>query len=440
MSNDTETDLHLDAAGVVALAMQGVDLVVTEGPDRGRALRVEDATCIVGSDEGADLRLTDTTISREHIRLSRRADGVLVRDPGSKNGTWLGGARITELLLTESTALRLGKTLLSLTLHAEPTALTVTESARFGDALGVAPATRHVFATLLRAAKADVSLLLEGESGVGKDVLARAVHEHSNRANGPFVAVDCGAIPAGLIESELFGHERGAFTGAEKAREGVFVQAHGGTLFLDEIGELPVDMQPKLLRALEQREVRPVGGRGTRSFDIRVVAATNRKLQEAVLNGTFRQDLYYRLAGLRVVVPALRDRPEDILPLAEAFYRRFAPVGQDLPRVLASMLQAYSWPGNVRELKNVVERYAVIGAADSKLLFDRPAGVASTNLSGMTFHEARAQAIDSFERIYLPQVLAKAGGIVTRAAELAGVTRPAFHRMLQRIRGREQDD
>jgi transcriptional regulator with PAS, ATPase and Fis domain len=309
---------------------------------------------------------------------------------------------------------------------------------------------RHLFALLERAARSDVTVLFEGESGVGKDVLSHALHAISARADKPFVPVDCGAIPANLIESELFGHVKGAFTGAMSARDGLVVEAHGGTLFLDEIGELPIDLQPKLLRVLEQREVRAVGATRARAVDVRIIAATNRRLLESVASGAFRRDLFYRLAVARIVVPPLRDRPEDIVPLARAFLR--ATTGDpsiEIPADLGALLGGYAWPGNVRELRNVIERYAHLGLRDPRGLFDAPEVEAHgaspiDDLALLPLHEARRRAIDQFEQMYVPRVLARAGGVVARAAELAGVARPSFYRMLERVRpergGIDDDD
>jgi transcriptional regulator with PAS, ATPase and Fis domain len=427
------------------LVVRAVQLEVTSGPNASAKARVDKPTFTIGTGDGVDMRLTDDTVSREHLRISLRPDGVHLRDEGSTNGTWIGNMRVSEVTLAAGVSLTLGSTTVSLQIESVPIALPVSQSARFGDALGESPPMRHLFAILERAAASDVTVLLEGESGVGKEVLAHAVHARSARAGGPFVAVDCGAIPPTLIESELFGHERGAFTGADRARVGAFEQANGGTLFLDEIGELPLDMQPKLLRVLETREVRPVGARGTRPLDVRIVAATNRNLAEASRTGSFRLDLFYRLAVVRAVVPPLRDRREDILPLARAFLRRTpASTTADVPPDLASMLAAYAWPGNVRELRNVMERYAVLGP-NPGALFDAavPAaggGGAHEDLSHLTYHEARRIAIDRFERSYLPAVLARAGNVVVRAAQLADVGRGSFHRMLQRIRSPRDDD
>jgi DNA-binding NtrC family response regulator len=306
-----------------------------------------------------------------------------------------------------------------------------------------------VFALLEKAARTDVTVLIEGESGVGKEVLAHGLHLESARAAEPFVAVDCTSIPAGLAESELFGHVRGAFTGATSDHQGFAEQANGGTLFLDELGELPLDIQAKLLRMLEAREVRPVGARGSRKIDIRVVAATNKRLAEAVQRGEFRKDLYYRLAVARVVVPPLRDRPEDIVPLATAFFRRTTgrPDAQ-LAADIVSMFVSYRWPGNVRELRNVVERHALLGLREEGGLFDElGAGGAAkespyegpgADVLDLDFHQARRLVLERFEHAYLTSALARAGGVVTKAAELAGVARPSFHRMLERL-GVERD-
>jgi len=422
-------------AGV--LRVRAVDLEVTAGSDTGRRARVDRTTFVIGTGPGADLRLTDPTVSREHLRLSLTPDGLHVRDDGSKNGTWLGGARIAEATLSADTVLALGTTRLGVHLESVCLELPLSASASFGKAFGVSAPMRHLFSLLERVSASDVTILLEGESGVGKELLARAIHQSSPRAGGPFVAVDCGAIPAGLVEAELFGHLRGAYTGATDDREGVFQQADGGTLFLDEIGELPLDLQPKLLRVLEQREVRPLGGRTVRPVDVRVVAATNRRLAEAAHKEEFRRDLFYRLSVARVTVPPLRDRTEDIVPLAQRFLcTALRDPAAALPEDLGAMLRAYTWPGNVRELRNAVERYAFLGARDAKALFDIPvaASVEADELASLPFHEARRRVLDRFEGEYLPRVLERAGGVVARAAELAEVARPSLYRMLERRR------
>jgi transcriptional regulator with PAS, ATPase and Fis domain len=326
------------------------------------------------------------------------------------------------------------------TLERHPVELPPGAHATFGGAIGASPAMRHLFATLEQAAQTDTTILLEGESGVGKEALARAVHACSPRAEGPFVVVDCGAIPQTLFESEVFGHLRGAFTGAREARRGLFDEADGGTLFLDEVGELPLELQPKLLRAIEHREVRPLGARGPHPVNARIVAATNRRLAEAAVKGEFRQDLYYRLAVVRVNVPPLRERHEDIVPLATAFLRtlRRDPTAT-VPAELRPLLVSHPWPGNVRELRNVVERFAVLGSeASAGLLGDEPphssSGGLPEELAQLPYHEARRIVLERFERDYLQRVLLRTEGVVTRAAEEAQVGRATLYRMLERLR------
>jgi transcriptional regulator with PAS, ATPase and Fis domain len=429
-------DTHLiDDDARPTLRVRAVHVAVLDGPSKGATARIDRPLFIIGSGEGADLRIHDDTVSREHLRVSLREGGVHLRDEGSTNGTYVGAMKVQDVLLGASSQITLGGTTLALHVDAETTELALSEHSGFGGAIGVSHVMRHLFATLERVAPTDTSVLIEGESGVGKEVLAQALHAHSARADGPFVALDCGAIPPNLIESELFGHERGAFTGADRARIGAFEQAHGGTLFLDELGELSPDLQPKLLRALEAREIRPVGGQRTRRVDVRVIAATNKNLSDGMQRGTFRADLFYRLAVVRVAVPPLRDRPEDVVPLATAFLRRIPGHERaELPADFAAMLTSYRWPGNVRELRNVVERYVVLGMNDASL-FEESLGCATGgDLSHLPYHEARRIALDHFDRAYFPAVLERAGHVISRAAQLAQVGRGSFHRMLNRMR------
>ena len=428
---------HTADARPTKLQVKSAKVVVAQGPDLGRNATIDSPTFVIGTGQAADMRLTDPAVSREHVRISLGPNGVRVRDDGSKNGTWLGGVRVSDVLLTSDTSLVVGaSTTIAITIDTESMELTLSPHDRFGDAIGGSAVMRNLFATLEKVAPTELSVLLEGESGTGKDVLTRAVHSKSARNGQPFVVVDCGAIPPTLIESELFGHERGAFTGADQARRGVFEEANGGTLFLDEIGELPVEMQPKLLRALEAREIRSVGGRATRPINVRVIAATSRRLAEAARTGEFRSDLFYRLAVCRVTVRPLRDRPEDVVPIARAMLRtlRNDPL-VEIPPDLASMLQAYSWPGNVRELRNVVERWAALGRLD-RTMFDpiQAQNGADDDLAMLPYHEARKIVLDRFEEKYLPRVLARANGVMARAAELAEVARPSFYRMMERVK------
>ena len=429
---------HTTDARQTAIQVRSAKLVITKGADSGRTATIDQPTFVIGTGQAADVRLNDPAVSREHVRVSLQPNGVRVRDDGSKNGTWLGGVRVRDVLLSTDTSLVVGGTTLAITIEADSLELPLSPSDKFGDAIGGSPVMRNLFAMLEKVAPTELTVLLEGESGTGKDVLSRALHAKSLRANEQMVVVDCGAIPPTLIESELFGHERGAFTGADHARKGVFEEANGGTLFLDEVGELPLDMQPKLLRALEAREVRPIGARAPKAINVRVIAATSRRLAEAARTGEFRSDLFYRLAVARVTVPPLRDRPEDVVPIARAMLRALRnDITIDLPPDLASMLEAYTWPGNVRELRNVVERWAALGRLD-RTMFDplEAQNTAEDDLATLPYHEARKIVLDRFEERYLPRVLARANGVVSRAAELAEVARPSFYRMLERIRPR----
>jgi transcriptional regulator with PAS, ATPase and Fis domain len=432
------------ASAVSDLHRQRVTNAVVEvisGPDVGKRVPIGQAA-VVGSGEGCDLRLRDDLVSRHHLELRADAHAVHVRDLGSRNGTFFSGARLKEVALTESAVFVLGSTSLRVTIETKPHELILHPHPTFGRAIGPSPAMRAVFALLAQAARTNVTVLLEGDSGTGKDVLAESIHVESPRREGPFVVLDCGAIPETLIESELFGHEKGAFTGAQSARDGAFIQADGGTLFLDEIGELPLDMQPKLLRALESRTVRRVGAsKPTPPLDVRVVAATNRKLADMAAQRTFREDLFFRLAVIHIRVPRLAERLEDVAPLAELFFRRATGVADaHLPPEIGRLLSAYDWPGNARELRNVVERFATFERADPALLF----GVRSTaaqateqslyaELATLPYREAKQRLVEAFHRGFLPLVLERAGGSVARAAELLEMPRTSLYRMLKEI-------
>lgn len=294
--------------------------------------------------------------------------------------------------------------------------------------------------TLDRVATSEVSVLLTGESGTGKELLARRLHEQSARTSQPFVALNCAAIPQGLIESELFGHLKGAFTGAVKDRRGKFEQADGGTLFLDEIGELPLDQQPKLLRALQLGEIEPVGGQ-TRSVDVRVVAATNLNMENEIQKGTFREDLYYRLAVIPLQVPSLHQRPEDI-PLLAGHFLRLAAAGRKLclSEAVISALQGYPWPGNVRELQNLMQRLAILCVGEVVELADLPAnirqnGIASTVKEGAPFILPTVGfSLDELEKSAILQALEYTGGNQTKAAELLHVPRHVLLYRLEKYR------
>ena len=448
MSHGFEDDLATKRAAPEPgrVRLTGAVVTVVAGPDVGLSAKIEAAGVVIGTGSGCDLRLSDKMVSRRHVELRAEADGVRTFDRSSRNGTYFGGARVHEVVLAKDARLALGETTLEVRVLSEPLDVLVSSRTRFGQALASSAGMRHVFELLERAARTDVTVLLEGESGTGKEVLAHALHEESPRREGPFVIVDCGAIPENLVESELFGHERGAFTGAVATRPGAFEQANGGTLFLDEIGELPLDAQPKLLRALESRSFRRVGGSQVVRVDVRVVAATNRRLREAVRKREFREDLFYRLAVVHVTVPRLADRVEDVLPLAESFLRRaIGDPTATIPPELAALLVSYPWPGNARELRNVVERFATFGRADARVLFgdaaseDAGAPLDLAALGGLPYHEAKERLMEAFHAAVLPRAIERAGGNVPRAAEQLGLPKASLYRMLQQLRGHDPE-
>jgi transcriptional regulator with GAF, ATPase, and Fis domain len=315
----------------------------------------------------------------------------------------------------------------------------------FGELIGASVEMRRLYAILERVAPTDATVLVRGETGTGKEVVARSVHAASSRAARPLVVVDCGAFADHLIESELFGHVRGAFTGAVASRRGLFEEADGGTIFLDEIGELPLALQAKLLRVLETREVRQLGANVPHKVDVRIVAATNRNLAQAVNDGTFREDLYYRLAVVEVVVPPLRARREDVLLLARHFHKVFAGSEVAFPMAMVPALTARSWPGNVRELRNFVERsvatrWASEVAPDAASAeSDVPPGLAALVALDLPLAEARDAWVKRFESIYVRALLKRSGGNVTRAAEAAGVNRRWLQRLMTQQRLRDAD-
>ncbi len=423
------------------LSILSVDVLVVGGPSRGQRCTVRNGWARIGSAPGNDVRIDDPTVSRQHCEIRVRADAVVLRDQSSTNGTYLGGARVREAEIPAGTLVRVGDSAFQIIVGDAPTFLELSSRTSFGELAGASTEMRRLYALLERVASTDTTVLVTGETGTGKDVVARSIHAASRRAAGPFVPIDCGAIPESLFESELFGHVRGAFSGAIADRRGVFEEANGGTLFLDEIGEMPIALQPKLLRALETRAVRPVGASVTRPVDVRIVAATNRSLARCVNDGTFREDLYYRLAVVEAPVPALRDRPDDVPVLATHFYRKLSRTDGTPPPEFLRGLAARSWPGNVRELRNFVERGMSLGLLDGAHASAASAAATATALDDaeiavpihLPLKDARQAWIESFEQVYVRRILEKTGGNVTRAAELAGVSRRFLQRLISRL-------
>jgi DNA-binding NtrC family response regulator len=414
-------------------------LMVVAGTDVGLRLPLGPMPVMIGTAQLAHLRLSDPTVSRVHCQLSPRPDGVRLTDAGSTNGTFVDGLRIRDAELTAGANIRVGATTLRLELGTDLVRVPLAEHHNFGKLVGGSLEMRRLYAILERVAPTETTVLIQGETGTGKELVARELHDHSARAKGPFVAVDCGAIAPNVIESELFGHVRGAFSGAVGDRRGLFEEANGGTICLDEIGELPLALQAKLLRVLENREVRRVGSNTARAVDVRLLASTNRPLARSVNEGAFREDLYYRLAVIELVLPPLRARREDVPPLAQHFYDRFSGKREALPPELLASLLTRSWPGNVRELRNFIERCVTLGGfhlAPRAASSAESGEFAQTTLGvdlGKPLKEARDDAVERFELLYLETALRRAGGNVTRAAELAGVSRRFLQRTIARL-------
>jgi DNA-binding NtrC family response regulator len=315
----------------------------------------------------------------------------------------------------------------------------VASNERAGRLLGESPAMKRVYDVIRRIAPTEATVLVTGESGTGKELVARAIHEHSARSDGPFIAINCAAVPATLLESELFGHAKGAFTDAKAARRGLFLEAQGGTLFLDEIGEMPLEMQVKLLRALQERTVRAVGGTGETPFDARVVAATNRDLEKEIAEKRFREDLYYRVNVCSVAVPPLREREGDVPLLARAFVERFAGKHQKAVKGIAvpalAKLVEYDWPGNVRELENGIERAVAMAQHDQLVPDDLPERVrshrAQIGSSLLPASEAELVSLEELERRYVDHVLKLVKGNKSKAARVLGFDRRTLYRRLE---------
>ena len=434
-------DVTSRIAPTTTMRVWSLDLVVVDGPARGATASAKRGVARVGSAPGNDLTIADPTVSRVHCEIAQRGDALVLRDRGSTNGTWVEGVRLRDGDVPPGAVVRVGSSAFRVDVGEDPAFVELGTGTSFGELVGASLEMRRLYAVLERVAPTDATVLVEGETGTGKDVLARSLHAASPRASGPFVAVDCGAIPENLVESELFGHVRGAFTGATSDRRGVFEEAHGGTLFLDEIGEMPVAMQPKLLRAIESRSVRPVGSSASRAVDVRIVAATNRPLARAVNEGTFREDLYYRLAVVALALPPLRSRRDDIPLLARHFHRALAgPGAPDLPQDFVVRLLGRSWPGNVRELRNFIERSVSLGLVEARpaRLSAPPSGAPLPSLDSMValrlpLKDARQAWVESFESVYVRDVLLRCGGNVTRAAEQAGVSRRFLQRLVARL-------
>lgn len=436
--------------GAIAGPAPGFAVVVVGGTDDGGRVELDASRAVpalVGSSPICDLRLSDRMVSRRHASLEATPRGLRIVDLGSRNGIVVGGLTVGEAFLRGGEIIVVGETTLHVTKLAPVEAAPLPRAHRFGRMVGTSAAMRRLYPLCERLAASTVPVLIEGETGTGKEVLAEALHESSSRAAGPFCVFDCASVSPNLLESALFGHERGSFTGASGERRGVFEEAHGGTLLLDEIGELDLSLQPKLLRVLERGEVQRVGGNAWTKVDVRVLAATRRDLDREVQAGRFRDDLFYRLAVGRIALPPLRDRHGDIPVLAAQFWRGLGADDKPLSPEVLARFEDYPWPGNVRELRNAVARFLAVGelvaagldANDGphpEALPSPPGDVIEAALDeALPFVRARDRVVAEFERRYVERILAKHGGNVARAAAASGLARRYF----QLIRARYRD-
>jgi DNA-binding NtrC family response regulator len=405
---------------------------VNKGVDEGKEMILQKPHVSIGTLQENDLVLTDPTVSRRHAIIEERTNGYVLRDLDSTNGTFLDGVRVREGYPAPGSIIRLGKTELLFSPLQERIENLKSNLDNFGELTGASVPMREVYGILDRISPTDVTVLLEGETGTGKELAARAIHSHSRRADNPFVVVDCGAIATNLIESELFGHEKGAFTDAVRTRQGAFELADHGTIFLDEIGELSLDLQPKLLRALDQREIKRVGADKPVTFNVRIISATNKDLEKEVKAGRFREDLYYRLSVVRVSMPPLRGRKDDIETIA---VHLLAGISSDIGKKITGLsleasaaLMAYPWPGNVRELKNVLGRAAAL--CDGKKIEAKDLFL-SQGRKTAALEDLGGKTLEEIEKAAIRATLRSVAGNKTEAAKVLGI---AYSTLYEKIK------
>jgi DNA-binding NtrC family response regulator len=431
-------------------------ITVIEGPDTGQSFTVDAAqpsSALIGQGPACQIHLSDREVSRRHASIEVVGRRLRIVDLGSTNGTFVDGLGVTDAWMMGDEVVRLGRTALRVEAAVSAEVPQVTAQVAFGKVVGASLEMRRLYRLCDRLANSDVPVIIEGETGTGKEVLAEALHEQGPRSQGPFVVFDCTTVPPNLLEAELFGHERGAYTGAVGTRKGVFEQAHGGTLLIDEIGDLDIMLQPKLLRAIERSEVRRLGGDRPIRVDVRLVAATRRDLDRAVQAGSFRDDLFHRLAVGRVELPPLRKRQGDVPLLVRHFCKQMGATRNQVPDDVLLRWQEYGWPGNVRELRNAVSRFLALGdpgRLQSMGLVDaaqparrsalEPASQSIVDTieevleQGLSLPVARQRVVEEFERRYIERVLAEHGGNVAKAATASGIARRYFQILKARKR------
>lgn len=419
-------------------------LTISNGENKGKEFVLSQPVIRVGTKKENEIVLKDETISREHFEIHQNKEGYLLKDSGSMNGTFINGMRVKEAFLTSGVQIRAGKTEMKFLPLDETFDIVPSKKTKYANLIGGNTLMRRIYTIIEKIAPTDVTCIIEGESGTGKELIAAAIHEKSKRVKRPFVVFDCSAVAENLIESELFGHEKGSFTGATGMRQGAFELADGGTIFLDEIGELTLDLQPKLLRVLESRTVKRVGGDRPINVDVRVVAATNRNLEAEVKKGNFREDLFYRLNVVPIHLPPLRKRKDDIPMLIEHFIEEYnkANPGKAIEGVhpgAMEIMASYDWPGNVRELRNTVSRIFSFMEGTKILIDDVPEKVrlpiAKAELDireDLGFKDAKEQWVASFEKQYLAEILKKNNYNISAAAKEAGIDRKSVQRLIRK--------
>lgn len=402
--------------------LEPIVVQVVDGPDKGASFELASGLLVVGSHRASDFRIGDRTVSGKHAALELLPGAVRVRDLGSRNGTFYLSSRISDVKIKLGGSVRLGQT----TLRFSPRApgLAVSEKTEFHGLLGWSVAMRRLFSQIEKLGPTETSVLIRGETGTGKELVARAIHQLSQRASGPFRVFDCAVSNAELLHSDLFGHKKGSFTGADRDKVGAIEHARGGTILLSAVNELPIELQPRLLRVLETGEYQPLGGVGFRRADVRVLAKTQVDLQREVKAGRFRSDLFFRIAASTLEIPPLRERPEDIRPLVSSFAKADLGVAVKLSPSTLAGFQCDPWPGNVRELRNAVERVVSLGEASAPEI--------GASLTRSKYKDVRSRLLEKFERDYVKAVLDAFGGNIARAAREAGLSRMQLYRLMVR--------
>jgi DNA-binding NtrC family response regulator len=449
--DDRSHTIEVRVGTVAPIQVEKCKLLVIDGPNRGTELILDKTIIRIGANEKNDLVLPDNTVSRFHCEIRQIGDEYLLVDRASTNGTYIGQLRVREVFLYPDVEVHIGNTLVRFAPLIEELHVVPMARSRYGDMIGAAARMREVYGIVDKVAPSELSVVVEGETGTGKELVARALHTHSRRKNGPLVIFDCSAFPENLLESELFGHEKGAFSGATRTHKGVFERAEGGTVFFDELGEMSLRLQPKFLRALESGEVRRVGGERTIKTDVRAIAATNRDLAQMVEEGGFRRDLYYRLAKVRFQIPPLRARLDDLDILSHHFLQQLRQnqgqiVAKRFSAEALELMRRYDWPGNVRELRNVVERAVAFCETEQVRVEDLPAdlqarlGQTRSTLqrppveveAGTGLKVAKEQMVAVFERDYLVQLLERHKMNISQVAREAGIDRRHVYRLMKK--------